>query len=420
MSPRLCFAVAALVGFARAADLPILSWTPDAASGLSVPSGGDGANARGTVAGRAVQRIAPDSLYFYVRIDDRSYEQAAPLDVYVSVEVADDEFNRVSAQYDQARAGNRAGANYAKAEGGAILTGQGGWQTLHFRLARARIGHGQNHGTDFRLCARGLAVASIRVAAAEPPGFRLDAGVSQETLRALAVARPAGMELTVGNDAGDADAKILRALGVTSVESYVHWASVEGEARDRWDWGGWDRQVEILDANGLKWVPFLIAGSAYATPLWFQEGAQSRVFRCLEHGQDSKVQSIFNPDLPAMVDRFLGAFASRYRDRGAIESLLLGVTGIYGESIYPAGPEGGWTAQLTGPYHNHLGWWAGDELAQAAFRGAMAARYRKVAALNQAWETDYGDFAAIPAFLPEKAPSDRARADFVEWYQQQP
>ena len=54
-----------------------------------------------------------------------------------------------------------------------------------------------------------------------------------------------------------------------------------------------------------------------------------------------------------------------------IESVLLGVSGIYGESIYPAGPEGGWTADRTGLYHNHGGWWAGDELAGAAFRDAM-------------------------------------------------
>jgi hypothetical protein len=417
--PKHAFLFAAMVfGIAHGADLPVLLWTPDQASGLSVPSGGDGGNVAATVDGKTVRRIAPKSLYFYVRIEDKGYEQAAPLDLYLSVEAADDEFNRVGVQYDRATPGNRAGANYAKAEGGAILTGQGGWRTIHFKLPQARAGHGQNHSTDFRLNARGLAVRSVRVAAKEPAGFALSQSLSAETIRGLEVKRPAGMELTIGNDASDTDAKILKALSVTSVESYVHWASVEGKARDQWDWSQWDRQAETLQANGLKWVPFLIAGPAYATPLWFQESEQSRVVRCLEHGKDSKVQSIFNPHLPAMADRFLAAFAERYRDRGVIESVLLGVTGIYGESIYPAGPEGGWTAQLTGPYHNHLGWWAGDELAEAAFRKAMQTRYGEIAALNQAWGTTHADFAAVKPFLPKHAPNDRARADFAEWYQQ--
>lgn len=415
MTRFLLFALAA--GLA-AADLPVLTWTPEAANGLSAPSGGDGVNVAETVAGQAVRRIAPESLYFYVRIEDPRYEQAAPLDLYLSVEVADDEFNRVGVQYDQAMPGNRAGANYATAEGTALLTGQGGWRSIHFRLPQARVGHGENHGTDCRLNARGLAVRKVQIAAAPPAGFVLNEGVSAETLARLQVERPAGMELTIGNDANETDGQILHALSVTSVESYVHWASVEGQARDAWDWSKWDRQVEALEKSGLRWVPFLIAGPAYATPLWFQQSDQSAVFRCLEHGEDSKVQSIFNPALPGMVDRFLGAFAERYRDRGVIESVLLGVTGIYGESIYPAGPEGGWTAQLTGPYHNHGGWWAGDRYAQAAFRVAMQAKYGGIAQLNTAWGANYADFAAVTTFLPGAAPNDRARADFVEWYQQ--
>ncbi len=173
-----------------------------------------------------------------------------------------------------------------------------------------------------------------------------------------------------------------------------------------------------MKAAGLKWVPFLIAGSAYATPLWFHRGPHSHVYRCLEHSQDSRVQSIFNPDWPRYVERFVKAFADRYRDTGIIESVLLGVTGIYGESIYPAGPEGGWTARLTGDYHNHHGWWAGDEFAVAAFRAAMKKQYGNIAALNKAWGTSHAGFEAVQTFFPDKAPSDRARVDFVEWYQQ--
>ena len=47
-----------------------------------------------------------------------------------------------------------------------------------------------------------------------------------------------------------ADAALFRALSVTSVESYVHWAGVEPEP-GRWDWSQWDRQVATLQLDGV-------------------------------------------------------------------------------------------------------------------------------------------------------------------------
>jgi len=129
------------------------------------------------------------------------------------------------------------------------------------------------------------------------------------------------------------------------------------------------------------------------------------------------VQSLFNPALPPYIDRFLAEFARQYRDTGVIESVLLGITGIYGESIYPAGPPDGWTARLTGVYHNHGGWWAGDTHAQAAFRRDMRREYRWLRRLNKAWGTAYESFDDVAPFLPGDAPSDRARSDCAEWYQ---
>jgi hypothetical protein len=337
--------------------------------------------------------------------------------LYVAVEVADDSFNRVSLQYDRQAAVPNIGTCYTHSPQSVLCLAQGGARRLFFRLPEHRVGHGQNHQTDFRLCASGLAVRRIEVSPRQPEGFSSEAGFDPESLAALRTERLPGMELTLGNDASAADAALFRVLTVTSVESYVHWAGVEPDAEGTWDWRQWDEQVRVLQESGLKWVPFLIAGPAYATPLWFQNSPESHVFVCLDHGQPSRVQSIFNPALAPRVERFLRAFAERYRDTGVIESVLLGVTGIYGESIYPAGPEGGWTAGLTGEYHNHAGWWAGDTHAQGAFRDAMRRQYRRISRLNQAWGTAFADFAEVTTFLPEKAPSDQARADFVEWYQ---
>jgi len=417
---RLWTVLCLAAGAALAADLPLL-WIDLApenrGQGLSVPAAGDGVNRAEEIAGTPVRRIADGSLYLYVRIDEPAYARHAPLDLYATVDIVDDAFQRVSLQYDRQSASPNIGTCYTGAAQQAVCLGAGGARRLYFHMPQHRLGHGQNHGSDFRLCAGGLAVRRIEVSPTRPADYSESAGLDAASLAALRTERPEGMELTLGNDAGAADAALFRALSVSSVESYVHWAGVEPDTEGAWDWRQWDEQVRVLQAHGLKWVPFLIAGPAYATPLWFQRGPESHVFVCLEHNQPSKVQSIFSPALAARAERFLRAFAERYRDTGVIESILLGVTGIYGESIYPAGPEGGWTAGLTGSYHNHAGWWADDDLAQAAFREAMRDRYRRVGRLNQAWGTTFASFDDVRTFLPQNAPSDRARADFVEWYQ---
>ncbi|MFA7002694.1 MAG: alpha-amylase family protein [Verrucomicrobiia bacterium] len=398
-------------------DLTIELGETNRCNGLTVPSGGDGENVPVVTAGQPARRITGErSHYLYVRIDHPGYT-SGPRDLYVVVEFCEDTFTWLRVQYDKAGTAGEVADKYAHCADSILLTGTGGWRRGVFHLPAARLGHGQNGNTDFRFCAQGLAVRRITVTPRKPDGYDSGQPIDAASLRALHVERPTGMELTFGNDATPADAALFKALSVTSVESYVDWAGVEPE-EGKWDWSKWDKQVATLKAAGLKWVPFLIAGPAYATPLWFQRGPHSRVYRCLEHDRDTKVQSLFNPDWPRYVERFVKTFADRYRDAGVIESVLLGITGIYGESIYPAGPEGGWTARLTGDYHNHHGWWAGDEFAVAGFRAAMKKKYGGIAALNGAWGASHASFAAVTTFLPDKAPSDRARADFAEWYQQ--
>ena len=397
-------------------DLNIALGEHNTGVGLQVPSQGDGVNAFEIIDGVPARRVQGGrSQYLYVVIDHPAYAQG-PVDAYVNVEVFDDTFGRLTIQYDRDSPSPDIQTKYTAAGDTMLLTGARQWRRATFHLPDLRLGHGQNGGADFRLQG-GYAFRRIALSTRRPEGYDPQQPLDPDALRSLAVERPPGMELTFGNDASPADAAIFRALSVTSVESYVDWAGVEPEP-GQWDWSKWDQQVATLQKARLKWVPFLIAGPAYATPLWFQQGPEALVYRCLEHGRDSKVQSLFNPRLRPQIERFLQAFAARYRDAGVIESVLLGVTGIYGESIYPAGPEGGWTARLTSPYHNHQGWWAGDTLAAAAFRAAMRGKYHAITTLNQAWGTTHGDFTNVVPFLPDQAPNDRARADFVEWYQQ--
>ena len=401
-------------------DLKIFLGQTNRGEGLEILNAGDGGNVATDLDGIPARRISgARAHYLYVKITAPAWlaQAPGPCAGYVSLDVLDERFQRLVLEYDQATDTPDIRSHYAHSKQTILLVGGGRWRTVTFLLPDLRLGHGQNGGADFRLAARALAVRNITVSQKAPAGFDPEQPVDAETLRALQTNRAPGMELVFGNDATPADAEVFKALGVTSVESYVDWAGVEPE-QGRWDWSKWDAQVGILQKAGLKWTPFLIAGPAYATPLWFQNSTHSHTFRCLEHGQDSQVQSIFNPDLRPHVEAFLTAFAEHYAASNVIENVLLGITGIYGESIYPAGPEGGWTTKLNGKYHNHHGWWAGDPLAVAAFRASMKKQYGELAALNAAWETKYGDFDEVAPFLPAKAPNDRARADMAEWYQQ--
>ncbi|MGC9004959.1 MAG: alpha-amylase family protein, partial [bacterium] len=242
-----------------------------------------------------------------------------------------------------------------------------------------------------------------------------------------------GREITFGNDATESQAALFKALGVTSVESYVTWESVEPE-KDKWNWERWDKQVEILKKYGLKWVPFLIVGPAYATPKWFRETDQHLGAVCLEHNIASKIESIWNPNLPKWIERFLSAFANRYGKTGVIESVLIGISGDYGEAIFPVWG-GGWTFQIPGVYHTHPGYWCGDEFARKSFREAMERKYKSIEKLNEAWGTSFPSFEKIqfpplkvspeiredaptpPGEFVAKTQQDRRRwLDFVSWY----
>jgi hypothetical protein len=166
---------------------------------------------------------------------------------------------------------------------------------------------------------------------------------------------------------------------------------------------------------GLKWVPFLIVGSAYSLPDWYYKKPGSQGYVCLEHGEESDVQSLWNPVLREHVSRFIKAFCDHYRDTGVIESILLGVTGNYGEAIYVA-TGNDWTADIHGQYHTHHGFWAGDKYAVEGFREWLERKYGNIETLSKAWGKPVAGFDGIKPFLRKDAPNDRAWLDFCDWY----
>jgi len=104
-------------------------------------------------------------------------------------------------------------------------------------------------------------------------------------------------------------------LGIDSLQSYVLWSEIEktpGEV----DFSSYDALTERLSQYDLKWTPFFILGPYYATPRWFLDSPQSVFAQCLEHGRSSLIQSIWNPYLPARVERFLQILAEHYCNKG--------------------------------------------------------------------------------------------------------
>ena len=236
------------------------------------------------------------------------------------------------------------------------------------------------------------------------------------------------MYYTFGNDADETSAPIYKSLGVTSIESYVTWQTCEAKGEGQWDWSAWDKTVKVLKDNDLKWVPFIILSPAYSTPDWFRAGKDHFPCRCLEHGTDSKIESLWNPNLPKWIDRFIAEFAKRYRDTGVIESVLLGIQGDFGEAIYSVSG-GGWTFNVPGEYHNHAGYWCDDPYALADFRKFVQKRYKTVSAVNKAWGTEFKAFkdvdfpgrkdelTAFQQKVDSGDPGARRRwIDFIDWY----
>ncbi|MBN1545252.1 MAG: beta-galactosidase [Syntrophaceae bacterium] len=177
-------------------------------------------------------------------------------------------------------------------------------------------------------------------------------------------------------------------IGVTSFQSYVPWSHVEPSC-GQFDFSGFDEMVNSIRRHGLRWVPFLIFGPAYATPEWFHDSPDCVYACCLEHDRSCRIQSIWNPFLPPYVERFLSAFFQHYSDHDLFESVQLGVSGNWGESIFPA--SGGFTLDV----HVHPGWWCGDSHARQSFGAYLREQYNQISRLNARYGSSFDDFSKV-------------------------
>lgn len=176
--------------------------------------------------------------------------------------------------------------------------------------------------------------------------------------------------------------------GITSLQSYFLWSEVERE-KGKFDFSSYDVLVGKLKKYNLKWVPFFILGPGYATPKWFQQSPDSVFYKCLKHQKECANQSIWNPNLPKYVERFLAEASQHYHDKNIFESIILGIAGNWGEAIYPAG--GYWF----GGFHTHDGFWAADQYAKKNFANFALGKYQSLANLNLVWSTGFQDAKEI-------------------------
>lgn len=394
--------------------------------GLSIVSSGDGLWAKRTVSGREAVTlepgITPHGRYMYFALSPE-LRQRLGSEAYLVVDYLDEGGGMVGVQY------NSPTTPYA-GKNGFLLLASGQWLRAMIHLRGARFEGKQNGGADFRLSHGGpITISRVELYETKPD---VDIPTDKERIMKTMVSapQPKDMLYTFGSDADESSAALYKSLGVTGVESYVTWETCERAGEGKWDWSQWDKQVDILKENGLKWTPFLILGPAYSTPGWFRAGSEHYPCRCLEHGQASKIESLWNPNLPKWIDRFIGEFAKRYRDTGVIQTVLLGIQGDFGEAIYSV-TGGGWTFNIPGEYHNHQGFWCDDEYALADFRKFVRAKYKSTDAVNKAWGTSYAALDAIGfpgrkeglsafrASIPSGDTQVRRRwLDFIDWYRE--
>jgi hypothetical protein len=378
--------------------------------------------------------------YLYLDVNDK-YINNVNRDLYLVIEyyntktgVIDVEYDSNMVEYTQSGAYTPAKETYNN-----LLYNTDKYDTAVFYLPSAKFSNRENGGTDFRLVSGRLIITRIEVWFDKPA--ELISRLSQDPARfdgMIKFSMPRQQVIFGGSDwhllcAGKinmseidaADRKLgnmlplFKGLGATSVETYVKWNLVETE-KEKFDFRAYDGIVDACIKNNVNWVPFLIIGPAYALPDWFYKSADHVGYVCLEHGKECDIVSLWNPAMAVYVDKFMEQFAAHYLAKNVIESVLLGITGTYGEAIYPFCPgtmaEGDWTAAVHGDYHSHQGFWCGDKYAIENFRSYLKQKYVDVQTLNRAWKSKFNDFPEIKPLLQSDAPSDTAYLDMVDWY----
>lgn len=202
--------------------------------------------------------------------------------------------------------------------------------------------------------------------------------------------------------------KFYQEAGITSIQSYIFWNRIEKEP-GVFNWNIYDEEVEYYKAHGIKWVPFIILGPYYTTPEWVRKATGEHYYKCLEHGRESKNISLWNTRFRPYIEKFMETFAQHYLPENVFETVLLGITGDYGEAIYPV--FGNWPSD----YHTHPGFWCGDGQAIEDYRKFLKSKFGNIAGLNAELGSNFNSIEEIMPVLRKKT-SDKLWLTQMEWY----
>lgn len=293
------------------------------------------------------------------------------------------------------------------------------WIKKTFLLFDPIFSKKQNGGNDLRIGSNiSIAIKRIEITNEQPEGFIMPMDPNKELdkrepakidPKMTAIQQWQVHEPIIKGQLSDTAYERANKIGITSMQSYVGWKQIEPE-KGKTDFSYYDPLVDQLRKHNMKWLPFLIMAPEITVPEWWNN--ESGVFvKCLEHGKEAPVQSIWNPNLRAGVKRFLELFKAHYEPE-VIEALNFGISGCWGESIQVAG--GGFGIM---DRHQHAGFWCGDVYAQKSFRDWLQKKYTQVSQLNKAWNTSYDNFNEITCFIPDsKIQNNRAIMDLSRWY----
>ena len=349
---------AALPSFAET----YIDFSAGTASGILAHHTNDGRFTVSPAGGVNAARITgtPENRMIYLDITD----SFPPMEkAFVTVENYD-MTGDISLQYDGS------GNAYFESPDRYVQTDSGNWMTCVFLLQYPVWNNRQNGGHDLRILGqKDLAVRRVEVTREKPAFYSMPRDpLSELEAREPNVLRD-GMtaiqqwqihEPLPPEDLSDTAFERAKKLGITSMQSYVGLRQLEPE-EGKLDFSYYDGLTDGLKKHGMKWLPFLIMAPEVSVPDWWNE--KNGVFaKCLEHGEEAPVQSVWNPALRDGVKHFLTVFREHYGPE-VIEALNFGISGCWGESIHVAG--GGFGIMER---HQHLGYWCGDKYAKDSLR----------------------------------------------------
>jgi len=194
----------------------------------------------------------------------------------------------------------------------------------------------------------------------------------------------------------------MKEYKIDVIETRVIWREVE-EKEGVIDFSPLKKRIEKIKKGGF---------SVGVLP-WFQHAPDwvdniTRL-KCVEHDEEHTVISLWDSKTFEVYERLYKALAEELSED--IDFLYVGIYGDFGEVFYPHGV----THYYFSSPHGHPGMWCGDELARADWKKHLRNKYKTVADLNKAWDSDIKSFDDdLMKF--ELTDNIIKRYDFAKWY----